>query len=123
LPNTFSTSAYFPPPATTSPPAPLPLQAAKDRATTMTAHTINAFFIKSSPLCKDIVFLYHRKSGNSTRGGINENPNRTPKIIKTELKETVVSYTIEAKAGIMIYTYILSWDKGKIIEIQDKGGR
>lgn len=48
---------------------------------------------------------------------------KTPKIIKTEIKGTVVNYTIEAKAGIMVHTYLLSWDKGKIIEIQDKGAR
>jgi hypothetical protein len=48
---------------------------------------------------------------------------KTPKIIKTELKGTVANYTIEAKAGIMVYTFILSWDKGKIVEIQDKGAR
>jgi hypothetical protein len=44
-----------------------------------------------------------------------------PKITATEKKGNVTNYTLEAKAGITIRTYVLSWENGKIIEIQDKG--
>ncbi len=48
---------------------------------------------------------------------------KNPKIVSTEEQGDQVCYTLEAKAGITIRTYILCWKDGKILSIADKGMR
>ncbi len=48
---------------------------------------------------------------------------KSPKIVSTEEQGDQVCYTMEAKAGITIRTYVLCWKEGKIVSIADKGMR
>lgn len=48
---------------------------------------------------------------------------KSPKVVSTEDQDGQVCYTMEAKAGITIRTYVLCWKDGKILSIADKGMR
>ncbi|MBP7865657.1 MAG: hypothetical protein KA419_06875 [Acidobacteria bacterium] len=47
----------------------------------------------------------------------------SPTVIKTETQGDKTTYTLEAKAGITVRTYALTWSGGKITAVEDKGMR
>jgi hypothetical protein len=46
------------------------------------------------------------------------------KVIKTDKKsDKQTCYDFEAKAGMMVYTYGVCWEGGKIVSVEDKGSK
>jgi hypothetical protein len=49
---------------------------------------------------------------------------REAKVIKTDKKsDKQTCYDFEAKAGMMVYTYGVCWEGGKIVAVEDKGSK